>query len=82
MRDGLKRALRHMLNTTGINNATAPVELIKAESKATMGIISSSRRTSLLPPTRSNRWPAEAAIPVRNKPSPTTNRPAIITTID
>ena len=69
-----------MLKTTGINKATAPVELINADKKATKGIINSNKRTSLVPPTFINHCPAEAAKPVRKSPSPTTNSPAIITT--
>ena len=43
-----------MLRATGMNTATAPVLLMKAESSATPSISNASSRTSLLPAMRSS----------------------------
>lgn len=63
-----------------MKTATAPVLLMNADRPATTSINNTSRRVSLLPATASSQLPIAKATPVRNKPSPMTNSPAIRTT--
>ena len=66
-----------MPSATGMKIATTPVELMKAPSPAIVNISSTNNRVSLAPATPVSQTPIRLATPVRTRPSPTTNNPAI-----
>ena len=65
----------------GSNVATVPVLLIKADNSAAPSIITTSSRAALLADSRNNHSPSQAVTPVRDNPSLTTNRAAIMMTV-
>jgi hypothetical protein len=66
----------------GMNTATAPVELMKADSPAAAPIIRISSRFGSSPPRSAIQPPTAAATPVRDRPAPTMNSAAISTVTD
>src|SRR5690606_9235810 len=74
-------ALRAMRRTEGRKMATTPVELMTVPIAVTAAIKRTMSRASSLPARRTRRSPTFWATPVRTRPSPSTNRAPIRTTL-
>ena len=77
-----RRCRTAMTTTTGSSAATAPLTLMSAVSPATSSIVRArARRVRLAPAQAMSRWPAQAVTPVASRPSLTTNRRAMNSTV-
>ena len=81
-RDGFSCCRTATITAIGSSAATAPVRLIIAVRPAASSMVNTSSRRLLSPASAISRWPIQAVTPVESRPSLTTNRAAIITTVE